>query len=86
MQALLAVAISVVVAAPAGAQSAPDPHQLLKEDDRLAWLRAWPQAESQLAEAQKLFAFAGDERNALSRATPPVAAGQSAPTHGWGNA
>lgn len=81
MRALLAVAISVVVAAPAGAQSAPDPHQLLKEDDRLAWLRTWPQAESQFAEAQKLFAAAGDERNAVLRATPPVAA-----KHGWGNA
>jgi hypothetical protein len=85
MRALLAVAISVVVAAPAGAQSAPDPHQLLKEDDRLAWLWAWPQAESQFAEPQKLFAVAGDERNASLHSTPPVAAGQPAAKHGWGN-
>jgi hypothetical protein len=84
MRALLAVAISVVVAAPAGVQFAPDSHQLLKEADRLARLRAWSQTESQFAEAQKVFA-AGDEHNASLYSTPPVAAGQSAGKHGWGN-
>ena len=65
MRALLAVVISVSVAALAGAQPASDPHVLLKEGDRLAWLRAWSQAEPQFTQAQQLFTAAGDERNAL---------------------
>ena len=65
MRALLAVVLSVGVAALAGAQPAPDPHALLKEGDRLAWLRAWSQAESQFTQAQQLFAASGDARNAL---------------------
>jgi CHAT domain-containing protein len=46
-------------------QSGPDPGALLKEADRLAWLRAWSAAEPQFLQAQKLFAARGDERNAL---------------------
>lgn len=46
-------------------QSGPDPVGLLKEADRLAWLRAWSAAEPHFLEAQKLFAASGDERDAL---------------------
>jgi CHAT domain-containing protein/tetratricopeptide (TPR) repeat protein len=65
MRALLAVAISVGVGVPAGAQPATNPHDLLKEADRLAWLRAWSKAEPQFTEAHRLFTANGDERNAL---------------------
>ncbi|WP_291981100.1 CHAT domain-containing protein [Luteitalea sp.] len=65
MRALLAVAVSLGVVVHTGAQPAPDPHALLAEGDRLAWLRAWSQAEPQFTEARRLFAAAGDERNAL---------------------
>lgn len=47
------------------AQPAPDPAKLLHEADRLSWLRAWSAAEPLFAQAQKLFAEQGDERNAL---------------------
>lgn len=46
-------------------QSGPDPGALLKEADRLAWLRAWSAAEPQFIQAQKLFAARGDQRDAL---------------------
>jgi hypothetical protein len=46
-------------------QPAADPDVLLREADRLAWLRAWTQAEPLFLEAQKLFNARGDERNAL---------------------
>ena len=46
-------------------QSGPEPEALLREADRLAWLRAWSAAEGQFLQAQKLFAARGDERNAL---------------------
>lgn len=46
-------------------QSGPDPGALLKEADRLAWLRAWSAAESHFLQAQKLFAARGNERDAL---------------------
>jgi CHAT domain-containing protein len=63
MGALLAAAFFVLVAG--ASQSAPDPDQVLREADRLAWLRAWSAAEPKFIEAQKLFAARGDERNAL---------------------
>ncbi len=47
------------------AQSAPDPDQLLREADRLAWLRAWTAAEPHFLQAQKLFVARGDHRHAL---------------------
>ncbi|MGE0450541.1 MAG: hypothetical protein AB7Q29_13280, partial [Vicinamibacterales bacterium] len=46
-------------------QSGPDPGVLLKEADRLAWLRAWSAAEPHFLQAQKLFAARGNERDAL---------------------
>ncbi len=46
-------------------QGQQDPSALLKEADRLAWLRAWTAAESHFQEAQKLFLARGDDRNAL---------------------
>lgn len=65
MRTFLAVAVSLGVAVPAGVQPAPDPHALLQEADRLAWLRAWSQAEAQFTQAQQLFTSRGDTRNAL---------------------
>lgn len=47
MRALLAVAVSLAVGVPAGAQPAANPYDLLEEADRLAWLRAWSKAEPQ---------------------------------------
>ena len=49
----------------ASARAQTDPHALLKEADRLAWLRAWSAAERLYRESQKLFAERGDQRNAL---------------------
>ena len=46
-------------------QSGPDPGALLKEADRLAWLRAWSAARAAFLQAQKLFVARGDNRNAL---------------------
>lgn len=63
MGARLAVAFVVLVGVTP--QSTPDPEQLLREADRLAWHRAWGAAEPKFVEAQKLFAARGDQRNAL---------------------
>lgn len=41
------------------------PAESLKEADRLAWLRAWTAAGPLFAEAEREFAAAGDQRNAL---------------------
>src|SRR5690606_4581580 len=49
---------------PAVAQVA-DPHKLLAEADRLAWLRVWTRAEPLFAKAREAFLARGDERNAL---------------------
>jgi len=57
-------AVFLVLIGSAG-QSGPDPGTLLKEADRLAWLRAWSDAEPHFLQAQRLFAARGDERNAL---------------------
>ncbi len=57
-------AVFLVLIGSAG-QSGPDPGALLREADRLAWLRAWSAAEPQFLQAQRLFAASGDERNAL---------------------
>lgn len=53
------------LAAPTLAQTPVDPHKLLAEADRLAWLRAWTRAEPLYAQARAAFTTAGDERNAL---------------------
>ena len=42
-----------------------DPHKLLAEADRLAWLRVWTRAEPLYAKAREAFIASGDERNAL---------------------
>jgi hypothetical protein len=55
----------VVFCQSVGAQQAPDPHKLIAEADRLAWLRAWSRAMPLYAEAERLFAARGDRRNAL---------------------
>ena len=46
-------------------QAATDPQVLLKEADRLAWLRDWGAAERLYAEAGNLFTSQGDKANAL---------------------
>lgn len=62
--ALWAAAFSLAIIG-LSAQPAPDTTKLIQEADRLAWLRAWGAAEPLYAEAEKLFAARGDERNAL---------------------
>jgi tetratricopeptide (TPR) repeat protein len=57
-------ALVCILASPATPQTT-DPHKLLAEADRLAWLRVWTRAEPLYGEAQKRFAAAGDRRNAL---------------------
>lgn len=42
-----------------------DPHKILAEADRLAWLRVWTRAEPLYATAREVFIARGDERNAL---------------------
>src|SRR5918999_4548363 len=42
-----------------------DPHKLLAEADRLAWLRVWTRAEPLYAHAREAFVRSGDRRNAL---------------------
>jgi CHAT domain-containing protein len=49
---------------PAVAQAS-DPHKLIAEADRLAWLRVWTRAEPLYAKAREAFITSGDERNAL---------------------
>jgi hypothetical protein len=61
-------AVFLVLIGSAG-QSGPDPGALLKEADRLAWLRAWSAAEPQYLQAQKLFASSVRAR-ALDLALP----------------
>ena len=58
------VVLALFVCAPAFAQGK-DPHNLLAEADRLAWLRVWTRAEPLYAEAREAFARSGDRRNAL---------------------
>ena len=42
-----------------------DPAEILKEADRLAFLRNWSRAEPLFARAEQLFRERGDERNTL---------------------
>jgi CHAT domain-containing protein/tetratricopeptide (TPR) repeat protein len=42
-----------------------DPSEILKEADRLAWLKNWSRAEPLFARAEQLFLDSGDQRNAL---------------------
>jgi tetratricopeptide (TPR) repeat protein len=57
-------ALACFLATAADGQTA-DPHQLLAEADRIAWLRVWTRAEPLYAQARKGFAARGDRRNAL---------------------
>lgn len=58
------VVLAALLCSPAFAQT-PDPHKLLAETDRLAWLRVWTRAEPMYAEAREAFLRTGDKRNAL---------------------
>src|ERR671918_2867548 len=42
-----------------------DPHKLIAEADRLAWLRVWTRAEPLYGKARDAFVRVGDKRNAL---------------------
>jgi tetratricopeptide (TPR) repeat protein len=50
---------------PQKAKTSNDPHVLLAEANRLAWLSSWPEAGPLYQRAQTLFTQAGDRRNAL---------------------
>ena len=56
--------LALLQCTPAVAQVS-DPHKLLAEADRLAWLRVWTRAEPLYAKAREAFIASGDERNAL---------------------
>ena len=58
------VVLAFVLCSPALAQVT-DPHKLLAEADRLAWLRVWTRAEPIYAQAREAFVRSGDRRNAL---------------------
>lgn len=60
-----AAALTLVTAVGAAAQSQQDPDALLKEAERLSWLKAWRAAAPLYAEAERLFTARGDPRNAL---------------------
>jgi hypothetical protein len=61
----VAAALTLVTAVGPAAQTQRDPEALLKEAERLAWLKAWTQAAPLYAEADRLFTARGDPRNAL---------------------
>jgi len=58
------VVLAILLCSPARAQDT-DPHKLLAEADRLAWLRVWTRAEPLYADAREAFVRNGDRRNAL---------------------
>lgn len=58
---LIVLVASAVIAMPAQE----NPSELLKEADRLAWLKNWSKAEPLFARAEELFREQGDQRNAL---------------------
>jgi tetratricopeptide (TPR) repeat protein len=56
----------LVLCSPVRTRSAsPDPHELLKEADRLFWLDNFPRAQPLFAQAEAIFSDEGDERTAL---------------------
>jgi CHAT domain-containing protein len=65
MAAAWPVAFSVLAVLIASTQPTSDPGRLLQEADRLAWLRAWNAAAPLYAEAERLLAQTGDQRNTL---------------------
>ncbi|MBA3637862.1 MAG: hypothetical protein H0W53_00995 [Acidobacteria bacterium] len=58
------VVLAVLLRSPSFGQDA-NPHKLLAEADRLAWLRVWTRAEPLYAQAREAFARSGDNKNAL---------------------
>ena len=56
--------LAALLCPPVVAQTS-DPHKLIAEADRLAWLRVWTRAEPLYAKAREAFIASGDERNAL---------------------
>ena len=56
--------LAALLCPPVVAQTS-DPHKLIAEADRLAWLRVWTRAEPLYAKAREAFIARGDERNAL---------------------
>src|SRR3954471_23925021 len=61
---IMGTLLVVLLCPPALAQIS-DPHKLLAEADRLAWLRVWTRAEPLYASARDAFIANGDDRNAL---------------------
>ncbi len=59
-----ALVLAAICWQPVFAQNAGDPDELLREAERLSWLKVWTRAEPLYAEAQRLFAARGDLRNA----------------------
>jgi len=59
------VVLLVLVCQPTAAQDRREPHKILEEADRLAWLRAWTRAAPLYEQAEQLFAARGDRRNVL---------------------
>jgi len=55
----------VAVALGTGTQQPLDPIALIREADRLAWLRAWTNAGPLYEQAERLFAARGDQHDAL---------------------
>jgi CHAT domain-containing protein/Tfp pilus assembly protein PilF len=61
---IVGMLLALLQYSPAVAQVS-EPHKLLAEADRLAWLRVWTRAEPLYARARDAFRANGDERNAL---------------------
>src|SRR5215210_4270291 len=57
--------LTALLCSPAAVAQDSDPHKLVAEADRLAWLRVWTRAEPLYAKAREAFIARGDERNAL---------------------
>jgi CHAT domain-containing protein len=62
---LTCLALTQASPKPVVAQDQTDPHALLQEADRLAWMKAWTKAGPLFAEARRQFEARGDRRNAL---------------------
>jgi hypothetical protein len=64
MVGIVGTVFAALLCPPVAAQTL-DPHQLIAEADRLAWLRVWTRAEPLYAKAREAFIARGDERNTL---------------------
>src|SRR5829696_7807915 len=72
--------LAALLCPPVVAQTS-DPHKLIAEADRLAWLRVWTRAEPLYAKAREEFIAHGDERNALYAEVSRL--GESRPRRTW---